>query len=91
LLYRAGWESKREVKVIASFHVLGLVLELHKTQIGAWSYPEHCWLHIGRVPLFSGFLYASVASYCCQSWRRLHFRLHRWPADWQPIALACVA
>lgn len=87
-LYRAGWESEREVKVIASFHVLGLMLELHKTSLGCWSYPEPSWLRIGRVPLYSGFMYASVASYCCQAWRRLELAVEGWPASWKPVFLA---
>lgn len=87
-LYRAGWESEREVKVIASFHVLGLMLELHKTSLGCWSYPEPSWLRIGRVPLYSGFMYASVASYCCQAWRRLELTVEGWPSSWKPVLLA---
>ena len=89
VLYRVGWETAREIKVIASFHVIGLILELEKTHLGCWSYPEHCVLRIGPVPLFSGFLYASVASYVCQAWRRLDLRLYAWPSHWKPIALAC--
>ena len=88
ILYKAKWETDREVKVIASFHIIGLTLELVKTHLGCWSYPEHCWLRVGQVPLFSGFLYASVSSYCCQAWRRLDLHLHRWPGDWKPLALA---
>ena len=88
VLYKAKWETDREVKVIASFHIIGLMLELEKTHLGCWSYPERCWLRIGNVPLFSGFLYASVSSYCCQAWRRLDLRLYRWPAHWKPIVLA---
>jgi len=88
VLYRAGWESEREVKVIASFHILGLLLELHKTSLGHWAYPEKSWLHIGVVPLYSGFLYASVASYCCQAWRRLDLEIEGWPRGWFPTLVA---
>ncbi|MBU5233838.1 DUF817 domain-containing protein, partial [Vibrio cholerae] len=31
------------------------------------------------VPLYSGFMYASVASYICQAWRRLHLQMYHWP------------
>lgn len=88
-LYRMGWESDREVKVIATFHILGLLMELYKTSLGCWAYPEYSWLRIGRVPIYSGFLYASVASYCCQAWRRLDLQIKRWPPAWEVIVLAC--
>jgi uncharacterized membrane protein YoaT (DUF817 family) len=31
------------------------------------------------VPLYSGFMYASVASYLCQAWRRIKVELVNWP------------
>lgn len=79
VLYRAGWETKDELKVIAVFHGAGLALELFKTHVHSWTYPEAGWTKIGGVPLYSGFMYASVASYLCQAWRRLDVRLHAWP------------
>jgi len=78
-MYLARLESKDEIKVIAVFHIIGLALELYKTRMGSWSYPEPAWTKIGGVPLYSGFMYASVASYLCQAWRRLDVRLERWP------------
>ena len=79
-MYFARLETRDEIKVIAVFHVIGLALELYKTRMGSWSYPEPAWTKIGDVPLYSGFMYASVASYLCQAWRRLDVRLHGWPA-----------
>ena len=35
---------------------------------------------IAGVPLFSGFMYAAVGSYICQSWRRFDLRVSRYPA-----------
>lgn len=81
LMYRGRLESRDEIKVIAVFHVLGLALELFKTHLGSWSYPERGLTKIYGVPLFSGFMYASVASYLCQAWRRLHVRLVHWPSS----------
>lgn len=72
-------ETIDELKVICVFHIIGLCLELYKVHMGSWSYPEAAWSKIGGVPLYSGFMYASVASYMCQSWRRLHLRITNWP------------
>ena len=42
------------------FHLVGTVMELFKTHAGSWVYPEASVLHIGAVPLFSGFIGAAV-------------------------------
>jgi uncharacterized membrane protein YoaT (DUF817 family) len=80
LMVRTGLETTDELKVIAMFHLLGLGLEIHKTGVGAWAYPEDGWLKVAGVPLYSGFMYASVGSYLCQAWRRLDLRLESPPA-----------
>lgn len=89
LMVAVRLETRDEIKVIAVFHLIGLVLELFKTRMGSWSYPEPAWTKIGGVPLYSGFMYASVASYLCQAWRRLHVDLERWPGlrTTMPLAL----
>src|SRR3989344_8730663 len=71
VLYLAKMETKDEVKVIFLFHIIGLVLELYKTNpaIGSWSYPEDAYFKIATVPLYSGFMYAAVGSYISQSWK----------------------
>lgn len=68
------------LKVIAVFHGAGLALELFKTHAHAWACPEPGWTKIAGVPLYSGFMYASVASYLCQAWRRLDVSLSCLPA-----------
>jgi uncharacterized membrane protein YoaT (DUF817 family) len=75
-------ESVEEVLVLTAFHILGLTLELFKTHpaIASWSYPEAAYLKIGTVPLYSGFMYAAVASYMCQAWRVLRLELVRYPS-----------
>jgi uncharacterized membrane protein YoaT (DUF817 family) len=78
-LWRSGLETTDEVKVIFLFHGIGLGLELYKTHLGAWQYPGFAWTKVGGVPLYSGFLYAGVASYLCQAWRRFDLRLDGWP------------
>ena len=52
-LLRARMETWEEARVILIFHVIGTLMEIHKTAIGAWVYPEPCLLRIGGVPLFT--------------------------------------
>ena len=87
ILYKTGLETKDELKVIAVFHLVGLCLELFKTHLHSWAYPEAAWSKIAGVPLYSGFMYASVASYVCQAWRRLQVTLSGWPPAWAAWAL----
>lgn len=73
-LIKSGLESWEEFKVIMLFHLIGLCLELYKVHMGSWSYPEAAVFKVGGVPLYSGFMYASVASYIVQAWRRFDLR-----------------
>ena len=73
-------ETWDEAKVILIFHVVGTVMELFKTAVGSWDYPEASVLHIGAVPLFSGFMYASVGSYIARVWRIFDFRFTHYPS-----------
>jgi len=72
-------ESLEEAKVILLFHVVGTLMELFKTAMGSWSYPEASLLRLGGVPLFSGFMYASIGSYIARAWRLFDFRFSRHP------------
>ena len=91
VMYSTGIETKDEVLVICIFHLLGLAMELFKVHIGSWSYPENAYTKIGGVPLYSGFMYASVASYMCQAWRRFDLKMLHWPPHWPVrIAGACI-
>ncbi|MFY1634509.1 DUF817 domain-containing protein [Solwaraspora sp. WMMB335] len=74
-MWLLGWETGREVAVIAGFHLVGLGLELFKVRIGSWSYPEDALTKVGGVPLYAGFMYAAVGSYICQAWRRFDLRV----------------
>lgn len=78
-MVHSGLETRDELKVITLFHLIGLSLELFKVHMGSWSYPEKGYFKVFDVPLYSGFMYASVASYLCQAWRRLKVELVRWP------------
>ena len=81
-------ETWREVAVIGIFHVVGTVMELFKTAAGSWVYPEASLLHIGAVPLFSGFMYAAVGSYIARVWRIFDFRFSGYPPRWTSFVLA---
>jgi uncharacterized membrane protein YoaT (DUF817 family) len=82
------YETIDEFKVICVFHLIGLALELYKVHMGSWSYPEEGWTKCWGVPLYSGFMYASVASYMCQAWRRLDLRIIHWPLSWLVATLS---
>src|SRR5262249_59227947 len=45
-------------------------------------------LGIGGVPLFSGFMYASIGSYIARSWRLFDFRFVRHPPLWALSAVS---
>jgi len=79
LMLATGLETRDELKVITLFHLLGLGLELFKVHAGSWSYPEDALFKVGGVPLYSGFMYASVASFMIQAWRLFGLRFLRWP------------
>ncbi|MCM3631328.1 DUF817 domain-containing protein [Paenibacillus glycanilyticus] len=83
-------ETIDELKVICMFHIIGLMLELYKVHMGSWSYPGEGWSKLFGVPLYSGFMYASVASYICQAWRRLSISVHGWPRQRYAV-MVCAA
>jgi uncharacterized membrane protein YoaT (DUF817 family) len=87
IMYKTGLETKDEVLVITLFHMLGLVMELHKVHRGSWSYPEEAYTKIMGVPLYAGFMYASVGSYICQAWRNLKLDTVYWPGSIYAIAV----
>ncbi|WP_338761407.1 DUF817 domain-containing protein [Massilia sp. METH4] len=75
----AKLETWDEVKAIGLFHVVGFALEVFKTQIGSWSYPDFGYTKVLGVPLFSGFMYAAIGSYIIQAWRLLDLRVRHHP------------
>src|SRR5262245_40553327 len=79
----AKLETWEEAKVIFIFHLVGTVMEVFKTQVGSWIYPEASLLRIGGVPLFTGFMYAAIGSYIARCWRLFDFRFSHHP----PLAL----
>jgi uncharacterized membrane protein YoaT (DUF817 family) len=63
-------------------------MEVFKTSVGSWIYPEASLLRIGGVPLFSGFMYAAIGSYIARCWRLFDFRFTRHPPLWALTLLA---
>jgi uncharacterized membrane protein YoaT (DUF817 family) len=85
-----GLETRDELKVITLFHLLGLGLELFKVHVGSWSYPEDALFEVAGVPLYSGFMYASVASFMIQAWRLFGLRFLRWPPTAMVVPLGAL-
>ena len=88
LLLSLRLETLREAKVILLFHVVGTLMELFKTHVGSWSYPEPNLIRIAGVPLFSGFMYASVGSYLARATRIFDMRYTRYPSQRLTAVLA---
>jgi uncharacterized membrane protein YoaT (DUF817 family) len=90
LLIALKVETRDEVYTLMLFHALGFALEVFKTNpaIGSWSYPEPGVFKLWGVPLYSGFMYAAVASYMVQAWRRFDLALEGYPSHAASIALA---
>jgi uncharacterized membrane protein YoaT (DUF817 family) len=86
-------ETVREAKIILVFHVVGTLMELFKTSVGSWAYPELAtanrpFFHIAHVPLFSGFMYASVGSFLARVTRIVDMRYTRYPNRAFTVAIA---
>lgn len=86
LLFRM--ESMDEAKVILVYHVTGTIMEIFKVHMGSWAYPEPAYAQIGGVPLFSGFLYASVGSFIARTIRIFDMRFTHYPPAWHTGLLA---
>ena len=81
-------ETWEEAKVILLFHAVGTAMEIFKTAVGSWIYPEPSLLRLGGVPLFTGFMYAAIGSYIARCWRLFDFRFTRHPPLWAMGLLA---
>lgn len=78
-LIKTGRETPKEAITIAAFHVIGIGLEVYKVHHGSWTYPDDGF-KVSGVPLYSGFMYASVASYMMQAWRRFELVIKNFPS-----------
>jgi uncharacterized membrane protein YoaT (DUF817 family) len=82
------FETWREFGVILVFHAVGMAMEIFKTRIGSWVYPEPAFFRIDGVPLFTGFMYSAIGSYMFRAWSLFDFRFTRHPPLWIVCALA---
>lgn len=89
LFLATGMESWREARVIVLFHLTGTVMEIFKVSAGSWSYPGAGLVKLWDVPLFSGFMYASVGSYMARVVRLFDMRFAPYPPFWTTVVLAC--
>src|SRR5258708_39129307 len=81
-------ETWDEAKVILIYHVVGTLVEIFKTKVGSWIYPEPNFFRIGGVPLFTGFMYSCIGSYRCRAWRLFDFRFTDHPRRAHLIVLS---
>jgi len=83
-------ETLDELKAITLFHVIGFALEVFKTSSGikSWAYPGIGYTKLLGVPLFAGFMYASIGSYMIQAWRLLDLRIVHHPPYWMAGSIA---
>ena len=86
LLFRL--ETWDEAKVILLFHLTGTAMEIFKIQAGSWAYPEPGVMKLWGVPMFSGFMYASVGSYIARVIRIFDMRFTGYPPFWTTAVLA---
>jgi uncharacterized membrane protein YoaT (DUF817 family) len=83
-------ETVDELKVICLFHILGTTMEIFKVHMGSWSYPGDAYTKLFGVPIYGGFMYASVASYITQAWRRLDLHIVNFPSTFLNVIAGLV-
>ena len=89
-MLKTGLETWDELKAVCLFHVVGFALEAFKVSgaIQSWSYPDFACTKVVGVPLFAGFMYASVGSYIIQAWRLFDLRIRHHPPYWMGAVIA---
>lgn len=81
-------ETWEEARVILLFHLTGTAMEWFKVSAGSWTYPESAIFMVMGVPLFSGFMYASVGSYMARVIRVFEMQFAPYPPFWMTVVLA---
>jgi uncharacterized membrane protein YoaT (DUF817 family) len=87
-MVREKLETYDELKAVCLFHFVGFALEVFKTASGMWSYPDFAYTKVLGVPMFAGFMYASVGSYIIQAWRLFELRIRHHPSYWMATLVA---
>ncbi len=88
LLLALRLETWDEARAILLFHIGGTARELVKTKMGSGTYPEGAFFRLDGVPLFSGFMYATVGSYLARVSRLFDHRFTRHPPMWAIAGLS---
>lgn len=88
LMLATKLESFEELKVIMLYHIVGTIMEVFKTYIGSWQYPEEAIFRIGGVPLFTGFMYGTVGSFMARAIRIFEMEFINYPKQWQTILVS---
>lgn len=88
LFLRFRLETWEEARVILFFHLTGTAMEWFKVYAGSWAYPEAGLFKVLNVPLFSGFMYASVGSYMARVIRLFDMTFAPYPPFWTTLVLA---
>lgn len=83
-------ETGRELWVIVMFHLVGTVMEIFKTGVGSWQYDGDGVLHVGAVPLYTGFMYAAIGSYMVRVYRLFDLTFARYPKRWLTAVVAAL-
>ncbi len=81
-------ETWSEARVIVLFHLTGTLMEIFKVHMVSWAYPGDGIMKFMDVPLFSGFMYASVGSYIARVSRIFKMRFAPYPPFWVAGLLA---
>jgi len=63
-------------------------MEFFKVNAGSWTYPEEAFFVILNVPMFTGFMYASVGSYIARAMRIFDMKFSPYPPFWMTVLLA---
>lgn len=84
----ARLETGHELVIIIVFHIVGTGMEIFKTAVGSWNYAPGGFLHIGAVPLFTGFMYAAVGSYLVRVYRLFDLSFTHYPPRWLTAVIA---
>ena len=80
-------ETLAKARVILLFHLTGTAMEIFKVNAGSWAYPEPALLKLWDVPLFSGFMYASVGSFIARVIRIFDVKFAPYPPLWMAFTL----
>ncbi len=83
ILVKIKYETLRETLVILIFHLIGLTMEIVEVRInGSWTYhADGTWLALFGIPLFTGFMYASMGSFASKAYDEMKMKIDNYPKN----------